>query len=137
MIWRYVLDARYETFAPELMSVDYTGQWLMIRHCRLAIAPGYAWDGCSPSLRLPGGIWVGAPDGPLGADGRPVAWHASLVHDALCQFREEIRGVTKQSTIRLFRRLLREHGAPDWMCALYPVAVNHFGPQQWGGLSPA
>ena len=124
-------------FAPELMAVAYAGPWLEIRHCRLSIRSGYAWDGCSPSVRLPGGIWLGPWDGPLGPDGRPVSWRASLVHDALCQFRPDIQGLTKDATVQLFRRMLAEDGAPGWMCRLYPAAVWRFGPQEWGGITPA
>jgi len=135
--WRYVLRERIELFAPELMAVAYAGPWLEIRHCRLTIPAGYAWDGCSPSVRLPGsrllpgGIWIGPWDGPLGQDGRPVSWRASLVHDALCQFRAEIKGLTKETTVRLFAKLLREDGAPGWMYRLYPAAVDLFGPQDF------
>jgi hypothetical protein len=135
MAWRYLLGARFELLAPELVSIAFANRWLEIRHCRLAIAPGYAWDGCSPAARLPGGIWIGTPDGPLAADGRPVAWRASMVHDALCQFRPDIAGLAKSATVDLFRRMLIEDGAPGWMCALYPAAVWHFGPQEWGGLN--
>lgn len=101
MSWRYVLRDRFELSAPELVSVTYAGPWLEIGHCRLVIPAGYAWDGCSPSVRLPGGfllpsgIWIGPWDGPLGPDGRPVSWQASLVHDALCQFRPEIHGLAR------------------------------------------
>lgn len=143
MTWRYRLREPFECFAPELLTVAYTGPWLEIRHCRLSIPAGYAWDGCSPSLRLPGGpilpggVWLGPWDGPLGPDGRPVSWQASLVHDALCQFRQEIKRLTRAATVRLFARMLHESGAPGWMCKLYPAAVQRLGPQEWGGLAPA
>lgn len=139
MAWRHELQERFEVFAPELMTVSYAGEWLEIRHCRLAIRKGYAWDGCSPSFRLPGGpllpggAWFGPWDGPLRPDGRPVCWRASLVHDALCQFRHEIQGLTKEPTVTLFARMLREDGAPAWMSKPYPAAVNRFGPQDWLG----
>lgn len=139
MAWRYKLHAPFELLAPELMAVEFSCPWLEIRHCRLAIPEEYAWDGCSPSLRLPGGkvlpsgIWLGTWDGPLAADGRPVTWMGSLVHDALCQFRSELRGVSKAASVALFARLLREGGAPGWMCDLYPAAVDRFGPQSWAG----
>lgn len=143
MAWRYVLRERLDLHVPELGSVVYTGPRLEIQHGRLAIPAGYAWDGCSPSIRLPGGtllpggIWIGPWDGPLGPDGRPVSWRASLVHDALCQFRADIKGLTKETTVRLFGRMLHEDRAPGWMCRLYPAAVSHLGPQEWGGLLPA
>jgi hypothetical protein len=140
MTWRYRLRERFEVFAPELLTVAYAGPWLEIRHCRLAIPAGYAWDGCSPALRLPGGpalptgLWLGPWDGPLGADGRPVTWRPSLVHDALCQFRGDIQGLSKAATVRLFARMLAEAGAPGWMCRLYPAAVSRLGPQSFGPL---
>lgn len=143
MTWRYVLRRRFELFAPELVTVAYAGPWLEIRNCRLTIKAGYAWDGCSPSVRLPGGallpggIWIGPWDGPIGPDGRPVSWRATLVHDALCQFRADINGLTKETTVRLFAKMLREDGAPGWMSKLYPAAVHRLGPQEWGGLAPA
>lgn len=137
--WRYRLRQCVELHAPELLQVaPYAGRWLEVRHCRLTIAAGYAWDGCSPALRLPGGpllppgLWLGPWDGPLGTDGRPAAWRASLVHDALCQHRDELRGLTRDATVQLFSRLLAESGAPGWMRRLYPAAVARFGPQAWG-----
>lgn len=135
MAWRYRLQSRYERLAPELMGVEFSNRWLEIRHCRLAIAEGYAWDGCSPAFKLSGGFWAGPWDGPLMADGRPATWRASLVHDALCQYRAEIQGLTKAATVRLFAKMLREGEAPDWICSLYPAAVDRFGPQVWGGVS--
>ena len=137
MAWRYVLGARFELLAPELVSIAFANRWLEIRHCRLAIAAGYAWDGCSPAVRLPGGIWIGVPDGPLAVDGRPVSWRASMVHDALCQFRPDIPGLAKSATVDLFRRILINDSAPGWMCALYPAVVRRFGPQEWAGLDLA
>lgn len=143
MPWRYRLPARFYLFAPELAAVSYGGDWLEIRDCRLSIPAGYAWDGCSPSLRLPArpllpsGIWLGPWDGPLGIDGRPVTWRATLVHDVLCQFREDIQGLGKSATVRLFARMLENDGAPGWMRRLYPAAVSLLGPQSWPGSDTA
>lgn len=129
--WRYRLDTPFEPIAPELLGIDFKNEWITIRHARIRIAAGYAWDGCSPAWRLPGGIWLGVPDGPLGTDGRPVSWRATLVHDALCQFRPDIEGLAKVATVRLFQRLLTEAKAPQWMVWLYPAAVDAMGPQNW------
>lgn len=133
MSWRYRLDEAVEISAPELIGVDFKNEWITIRHGRLRIERDYAFDGCSPAWRLPGGLWLGTPDGPLGADGRPVSWRASLAHDALCQFRTDIPGLRKAATVALFRRMLAEDGAPGWMVRIYPAAVDCFGPQAWRG----
>lgn len=133
MPWRYRLDAQQEIVAGELAAVSFANQWLTIREGMLLVAAGYAWDGCSPSVKLPGRLWLGIWDGPLGPDGRPVSWRASLAHDVLCQFRSELRGISKAASVTLFARLLREDSAPGWMCQLYPAAVDRFGPQGWRG----
>ena len=129
--WRYRSDTPFVLHSPLLAGVRYLGDWLRIDAQILEIAAGYAWDGCSPALRLPGGIWIGTPDGPLGADGRPVAWRASLVHDALCQFRDEIVGLSKEASVRIFASLLAVDAAPLLMQRLYPLGVRLFGPQDW------
>lgn len=130
MAWRYRLTAPFALAAAELAGVVHQGPWLQIADSRLSIAADYAWDGCSPSVKL-GGLWLGTWDGPLGPDGRPVSWRASLVHDALCQFRPQLQGMTKAASVGVFARLLAEDAAPGWMQRLYPAAVDRFGPQQW------
>lgn len=131
MTYRYRLDSDFRTLAPELLGITFSNEWLHIDGGHIVISKGYAWDGCSPAIRLPGGIWLGPWDGPLGDDGRPVSWRASLVHDALCQFRTQLRGINKAATIAIFRRLLIAGGAPGWMASIYPWAVDLFGPQNW------
>jgi hypothetical protein len=128
--WRYKLDEPFKLVAPELEGVRFSNEWLLIQDSALRIEEGYAWDGCTPSWRLPGGFWVGIPNGPTVGD-RPITWAATLVHDALCQFRPEIKGMTKKATVDLFRRMLIEAKAPSIICKLYPLAVDLFGPQNW------
>lgn len=131
MTWRYRLEYEFRAYAPELSVIEFHNQWLFIDRGNVVISRGYAWDGCSPAWRMPGGLWIGPWDGPRGTDGRPVSWHASLVHDALCQFRPDLVGVSKDATVRIFKRMLVEAGAPGWMCSIYPWAVDYFGPQNW------
>lgn len=131
--WRYKLDRPFTLWAPELVGVPFSNEWLTIKAGLVTISSGYAWDGCSPAYPIMDGlIWLGIPDGPLMTGGRPVSWQASLVHDALCQFRPEIPGLKKSATVKLFQRLLCESRAPALMRFLYPVAVYLFGPQKWG-----
>lgn len=57
----------------------------------LRITSGYAWDGCSPKITIPNFITVGTPDGTMDTStGRFNAWRASLIHDALYQFRDAV-----------------------------------------------
>lgn len=54
----------------------------------LRITRNYAWDGCTPKIKIFGKV-RGVPDGPISEKtGLPQTYHASLIHDVLCQFQE-------------------------------------------------
>lgn len=139
-VWRYQLEHDFIMDSDALLGVVFYNEWVTIHSGRMHIKKGYAWDGCSPSypikllggLFIPHGFWIGIWDGPLGTDARPVSWKASLCHDVLCQFREQIAHITKEDTIQVFQSMLQMNHAPHWMWALYPLAVRWFGPQAWG-----
>lgn len=130
MTWRYQLSQRTFIESPHLAGIYFENEWLTILGGMMAIAEGYSWDGCSPALRLPLGIWLGPWDGPRGTDGLPTAFRASLAHDVLCQFADEVP-ITKSATLALFDELLRIDQHPlRW---LYVTAVDWFGPQHFSG----
>ena len=63
--------------------------WLEIKQDgTITVKEGYAWDGCSPKFNILDLFWVGTPDGAID-EGKPITYYASLVHDALGQFRKE------------------------------------------------
>lgn len=130
--YRYVTDTVYQFSVPELNRVEFKNEWIEIRNSAMTIQQGYAWDGATPSKRLPVVGWVGVPEGPLTQDGRPVSWKATLIHDALCQYRKDIRNINKSDTVALFKRCLEDKEAPAWMRVLYPFMIDNFGPQKWG-----
>lgn len=129
--WRYRLDDPYEITSPHLVGVSFHNHWLTIANTHLIVSAGYAWDGCSPSWPL-GPLWIGTWDGPRRSDGRPAAFYASLVHDALSQFSSEIP-ITREATLRLFADMLAARQFPHTLIQLYTWAVRHFGPQDFGG----
>lgn len=130
--WRYRLERPFRYASPHLAGVDYRNEWIEISNGAILIHRGYAWDGCSPAVRLPGGLWLGTPDGPLQPDGRPQSYYASLVHDPLCQWAAEIP-IQQVATVALFGDMLQEAGFPGWRIWLYVQAVRRFGPQAFGG----
>lgn len=132
-VWRYKIKEPFTLTAPELVGKRFANDWLTINpEGWLCISAGYAFDGCSPAWRIPGTrIWIGTPDGPLLDDGRPQTFYAALVHDAFCQFHDDVP-LTKQAVTEIFYRMLLEYGFPKWRAALYRAAVWNFGPQAWG-----
>lgn len=135
--WRYVLDRRMAAHHRELSGIYFDNQWLQICSGMVRVHKDYAWDGCSPALRVPGThLWLGISDGPVMKDGRPAAWRASLFHDALCQFRHDIPGLTQAAATAVLTSELRDAQAPAWMLRLYPSAVRLMGPQDFPGDGP-
>lgn len=132
MNWRYRLDQALRYHAPELRGHCFKNDWLTIHPDGWAeVASHYAWDGCSPAIRLPlVGIWLGTPDGPLMADGRPQTFYASCLHDAFCQFSRDIP-LQRDEVSAIFRRMLLEAGFPPWRATLYYHAVQRLGPQDF------
>lgn len=132
-VWRYKLDRAEAVISPSVpRHIEFSNEWLSIQGGVVRVSGGYAWDGCSPAAHIPGTrLWIGVPDGPLGIDGRPVSWRASLFHDALCQFRKEIPGLTKSMATAVFFERLLAADAPWWMQSLYTMGVDLFGPQDF------
>jgi hypothetical protein len=75
---------------------------------KVTVTKGYAWNGCTPKFFL-FDLLFGTPDGAVYIpSGRPKAYYASLVHDALYQFLGENSPVTRRQADDAFLRLLGE-----------------------------
>lgn len=134
-IWRFQIEEPYERAVPQFDHLVFSNRWLTIVDGVLTVSAGYAWDGCTPAYYLPLVGWVSVPNGAKNAHGVPAAYHASLVHDALCQFREEL-DLSKADAVALFVQMLIEGGFPKWAARLYGRMVSWFGPQKWRGREP-
>jgi len=107
----------------------------------------YAWDGCTPKAWFFWFMMLGTPDWFnkrletvtvwYDADKEvhypckrtvfwPMAHKASVVHDALYQFLDNLP-ITKREVDRLFQKLLVEAGMPRSVAAGYYLAVKYFG----------
>lgn len=127
-MYLYTLSKNYKYKHKLLQGIVFKNEWLDIAPCgTLTITKGYSWDGCSPKFALLG-FTIGTPDGHLRGDGYPVLAWASLVHDVLCQFKDEVP-ITKRISLAIFDDMLKE---VNWKFRkLYVVAVNLFGPQKF------
>ncbi|MES2129940.1 MAG: hypothetical protein V4463_21910 [Pseudomonadota bacterium] len=87
--WRYALGNDYGYSSPHLAGITFENDWVTIREGTIAIKAGYAWDGCSPCISVLGLFYLGTPDGAEHLGVR-ATYHASLVHDVLCQWRADM-----------------------------------------------
>ena len=131
-IWRYQLPEAYHFQSPHLQGIEFANHWVTIMDAEMVVSKLYAWDGCSPTYYVPVFGWVGTPDGKRDEKGIPQSYHASLVHDVLCQFRHDIP-ITKNASAFLFKNMLIRDGFHPKVAALYATMVRHFGPQDFLG----
>ncbi|MCG8430180.1 MAG: DUF1353 domain-containing protein [Candidatus Omnitrophica bacterium] len=96
---------------------------------------GYAWDGCSPKLKIRD-VYVGTPEGVLNYGlGVSKTYYASLIHDVFYQFSRELRPKVKRCEAdRLFYDLLLRDGFS--FARLYYLAVRAFGWISWWRGTP-
>ena len=129
--WLFKLSADYSWNAAGFISIDITfdNPWLKIHNGVITVKQGYAWDGCSHKWVI-ADLWViGTPDGRL-HHGLPITYHASLIHDALTQFRA-VLPVTHQQATAIFDAMLKERRF-FWR-KLYVWAVSILGPHDFKG----
>lgn len=135
--WRYRTHEELVFHSPHLVGVrPFKNEWIeMDGQGRLIIAKDYAWDGMSPTKYIRRwnywlGPYQGGPD-PVHKH-LPYTWRASLVHDAFCQFRYEVP-LKQSATVHIFEDMLKECGFPLVLREAYVLAVDQFGPQEFGG----
>jgi hypothetical protein len=94
---------------------------------------GYAWDGCSPKLKIKD-IYLGTFEGVLNfSTGRSKTYYASLIHDIFYQFSREIKTLVRRKEVdREFYIILKNN---DFKLAkLYYIGVRLFGWLYWHKL---
>jgi len=123
--WLYRLDADFRLDLDHLISesIVFDSEWLTIKNGFAIVKAGYAWDGCSYKFSILDLFVVGVPDGRL-RHGKPMAYYASLIHDALTQYRREIP-ITRTQATGIFNAVLKESGF-FWR-PLYVLMVKLFG----------
>ncbi len=126
--WRYRLSSCFSYAHKSFDGIGYSNEWVSISDGVISIKKGYAWDGCSPKKYIFGVLYFGVPDGNL-YFGKPWTYYASLVHDVLCQYRNDIP-ISKDDVIKVFNDQLTEIGWP--LRCVYVSAVSWFGPQDFG-----
>jgi len=130
--WLYRLDASYAWTSPfafdaDRAFADSTGRVRLVleRGGTITVTRGYAWNGCSPKFRLLD-LLIGTPEGVVNArTGERKTYFASLIHDALYQFRGDGLPLSRAQCDRAFLLLMRE--SDFRLAGLYWFAVRTFG----------
>ena len=130
--WIYKLDHDYtwncgRLIGEDMLFRDQKGKVRVVlkKDGDIRITAGYAWDGCSPKLCVLD-VLIGIPDGAVDSgSGKPKTYYATLVHDALYQFRPKGIPFTRKEIDQFFFRLMAETGFA--LRHIYYMAVRLFG----------
>ncbi|MDP9145402.1 MAG: DUF1353 domain-containing protein [Actinomycetota bacterium] len=134
--WVYRIDDHYWwesgwTIDCDRYFTDSRGEVRLIieKGGKVTVTSGYAWNGCTPKFSL-FDLSFGTPDGAVYIPtGRPKAYYASLVHDALYQFLGENSPISRREADDAFLRLLGE--SKFRLRWLYWTAVRLGGRLAW------
>ena len=126
----YILDEDYER-KSSILDVGYKNDWIFINpEGHIYVKKGYAWNGCSPKINFLDMI-IGTPEGEINPEtGKPKTYYASLIHDALYQFSEDLKDkIGRRQADKEFHDMLKaEKFRP---ADLYYAAVRMFSSQFW------
>jgi len=129
----YTLEKEFVYQSSKLKGLSFKCDWLELKPDGTAIVPKeYSWDGCSPKWRICGFVF-GTPEGDIEVEtGKPRTYYASLVHDALYQFMEEIAAANnlspkdvKKIADKILLDILLEHKFK--LAYVYYYAVKYIG----------
>jgi len=85
--YKYVSSIKDREFENEWFRLDKNGTVIV----KGTNKKGYAWDGCSPKVKIKD-IYFGTPEAVLNYDtGRSKTYYASLIHDVFYQFSKNIK----------------------------------------------
>ncbi|HGS4561617.1 TPA: hypothetical protein ACMDVM_003694, partial [Vibrio cholerae] len=124
-IFKIEEDFTYQT--PWNLKQPFVSEWLEISIDGLirvkANDTGYSWDGCTPKYSFLN-LWIiGVPDGHIDyRTMKPYTYYASLVHDALYQYLDNVP-ISKADIDLLFFEMLGDFK----LRKLYYFFVSRFG----------
>lgn len=118
--WKLDEDFVYEHEAFKSIN-NMSHDWFEIKDNKLIIHKGYAWNGCTPKYTFWDLKYLGTFDGPVYyKTGKQKCYYASLVHDALYQFKI----LDRKTTNRIFYEILKE--SEFILAPIYYTAVKLF-----------
>lgn len=121
-------DYRYQS---SIKGREFENEWFKLTRDGIIIVKGthykgYAWDGCSPKLKIKD-VYLGTPEAVLNFDtGKSKTYYASLIHDVFYQFSKEVKSFIRRKEVdrELYALLKRDNFV---FSGLYYRAVRLFG----------
>ena len=137
--WKFVHHEDYQYYSERLRGRYFSKNWLSIENGLVTVKgsfnnkKGYAWDGCTPKFNFMDITWV-IPDGktiqhtePISGKTHyaPITYYASMIHDALYQYKRCIP-VTRKEADLIFYDILKG--------SKFSLAWLYYGLSFWMGL---
>ena len=111
-VYRITEDYEYQS---SITGHKFENEWFRLEEDGTVVVKGtnrngYAWDGCSPKLKIKD-IYFGTPEAVLNFDtGQSKTYYASLIHDVFYQFSNEVKSfVTRKQVDTEFYTILQAH----------------------------
>jgi len=124
--FKYVSSIKDREFENEWFRLDKNGTVIVYGTNK----KGYAWDGCSPKVKIKD-IYFGTPEAVLNYDtGRSKTYYASLIHDVFYQFSKNIKSfINRKEVDKEFYIILKRDEFK--FAKLYYAVVRLFGWVVW------
>ena len=127
-VYKFV-HTKDEYIKTNILGKEFKSEWLEIENdgkitVKAGNTGGYAWDGCSPKFNFIDITW-GTPDGKLDfITEQQITYYASMFHDALYQYKSEIK-LNRKDVDMLFLLNLRRSNFK--LSGIYYFFVRVFG----------
>ena len=133
-VYVYCIKSDYK-YQSSITGREFENEWLKLsKDGEVTVKgtnyKGYAWDGCSPKLKIKD-WYLGTWEAVLNFEtGQSKTYYASLVHDIFYQFAKDVRKLVRRKEVdREFYLILKRDGL---RCAkLYYLGVRMFGWIWW------
>jgi len=111
-------------FETGILNRSFKNDWIEILPSgKIIVSKDYAWDGCTPKFNFLD-LTIGTPDGRVVDYTYQITWYASLIHDAVYQFKKDVP-ITRLEADNLFYEELCKQKFK--LRAVYYVGVRVFG----------
>ena len=113
-VYIYYIKEDY-VYRSSIKNREFENEWFKLEKdgtvtVKGANKKGYAWDGCSPKIKIKD-IYIGTPEAVLNFEtGKSKTYYASLVHDVFYQFSKDVKSfIDRKEVDREFYTILKEH----------------------------